>query len=324
MELIRGLHNFRPEHRGCVATIGNFDGVHLGHQTVLRQVKAKAQELGLPSTEVVFEPQPREFFAKDQAPARLTRFRDKTERLAEQGVDRVVCLPFNRRLASLSAQAFIEEVLIQGLDIRYLVVGDDFRFGCDRAGDFALLQQVGEEQGFDVVHTETFEVAAERVSSTRVRQVLADANFTLASELLGVPYQISGRVIHGQKLGRQLGVPTANLSLKDKKPALQGVYTVLLTGEDGTTYRGVANIGNRPTIRGVKPSLEVHLFDFNGDLYGQRVQVVFCSKLRDEVRFPDVEALRQQIQQDLQVARSYFDGHDGQMIPLAHGILGIN
>ena len=148
MELIRGLHNFRPEHRGCVATIGNFDGVHLGHQTVLCQVKAKAQELGLPSTVVVFEPQPREFFAKDQAPARLTRFRDKTERLAEQGVDRVVCLPFNRRLASLSAQAFIEEVLIQGLDIRYLVVGDDFRFGCDRAGDFALLQQVGEEQGF--------------------------------------------------------------------------------------------------------------------------------------------------------------------------------
>ncbi len=323
MELIRGLHNLRPEHLGCVATIGNFDGVHLGHQAILRQVKAKAEELNLPSVVVVFEPQPREFFAGNQAPARLTRFRDKTDRLAAQGVDRILCLPFNRRLASLSAKAFVEQVLLDGLGVRYLVVGDDFRFGCDRSGDFALLEQVGAKHGFDVVNTETFEVEAERVSSTRLRQVLADANFTLAESLLGKPYEIAGRVIHGRQLGRQLGVPTANLSLKDKQPALQGVYTVLLTGADGVARQGVANIGNRPTVDGVRPALEVHLFDFNGDLYGQRVQVVFCCKLRDEIRFQDVAALRQQIGIDLQTARNYFDGHADQGIPLAHTMLSL-
>jgi len=322
MKLIRGLHNLRPEHQGCVATIGNFDGVHLGHQAILRQVKAKALELGVPSAVVVFEPQPREFFAASQAPARLTRFRDKVERLSAQGIDRILCLPFNQKLASLSGRAFIDQVLIQGLGVRHLVVGDDFRFGCDRAGDFALLQQVGQEQGFDVVNTTTFEVEAERVSSTRIRTVLAEANFVLANKLLGVPYQISGRVLHGRKLGRQLGVPTANLSLKDKQPALQGVYTVLMSGGDGLLHKGVANIGNRPTIDGVRPALEVHLFDFNGDLYGQRVQVTFCSKLRDEQRFSDVAALREQIMMDLQQARDYFEQHASQGIPLASGLLG--
>ena len=322
MKLIRGLHNLRPEHQGCVATIGNFDGVHLGHQAILRQVKAKALELGVPSAVVVFEPQPREFFAASQAPARLTRFRDKVERLSAQGIDRILCLPFNQKLASLSGRAFIDQVLIQGLGVRHLVVGDDFRFGCDRAGDFALLQQVGQEQVFDVVNTTTFEVEAERVSSTRIRTVLAEANFVLANKLLGVPYQISGRVLHGRKLGRQLGVPTANLSLKDKQPALQGVYTVLMSGGDGLLHKGVANIGNRPTIDGVRPALEVHLFDFNGDLYGQRVQVTFCSKLRDEQRFSDVAALREQIMMDLQQARDYFEQHASQGIPLASGLLG--
>ncbi len=322
MKLIRGLHNLRTEHQGCVATIGNFDGVHLGHQAILRQVKAKALELGLPSVVVVFEPQPREFFASSQAPARLTRFRDKVERLAAQGIDRILCLPFNQKLASLSGREFIERVLTQGLGVRYLVVGDDFRFGCDRAGDFALLQQVGQETGFDVVNTTTFEVEAERVSSTRIRTVLAGSDFVLANKLLGVPYQIGGRVLHGRKLGRQLGVPTANLSLKDKQPALHGVYTVLLNTSDGLLHKGVANIGNRPTIDGVRPALEVHLFDFNGDLYGQRVQVTFCSKLRDEKRFSDVAALRDQIMHDLQNARDYFVQHASQGIPLANGMSG--
>lgn len=321
MELIRGLHNLRKKHQGCVATIGNFDGVHLGHQAVLRHVKAKALELGVPSAVVVFEPQPREFFAAPQAPARLTRFRDKVDRLAAQGIDRIVCLPFNQKLGSLSAHDFITQVLIQGLDVRYLVVGDDFRFGCDRAGDFALLQAVGKSQGFDVVNTTTFEVEAERVSSTRIRTVLAEANFVLANKLLGVPYQIGGKVLHGRKLGRQLGVPTANLSLKNKQPALHGVYTVLLSSGDGLLHKGVANIGNRPTIDGVKPALEVHVFDFNGDLYGQRVQVTFCSKLRDEKRFSDVAALRKQIMKDLLAAREYFTQQSDQGIPLASGLL---
>ncbi|OPX56322.1 riboflavin kinase / FMN adenylyltransferase [Oceanospirillum multiglobuliferum] len=323
MELIRGLHNLRKKHQGCVVTIGNFDGVHLGHQAVLQQVKAKAEELNLPSVVVIFEPQPREFFAGSQAPARITRFRDKVERLKAQGVDRVLCLSFNRRLASLSAQAFIEQVLLAGLGVRYLVVGDDFRFGCDRSGNFALLKQAGAAQGFEVANTHTFEVAAERVSSTRIRQVLADANFVLAQNLLGLPYQISGRVIHGQKLGRQLGVPTANLSLQNKQPALQGVYAVLMATQDQVLRQGVANIGNRPTVSGVRPALEVNLFDFNGDLYGQRVQVIFCSKLRDEVRFANVEALREQIQRDQLAARAYFANHADQGIPLAQNKLNL-
>src|SRR5690554_1508760 len=213
MELVRGLHNLRSRHRGCVATIGNYDGVHAGHQAILKRLRAHATRVGLPGCVVIFEPQPREYFSPQSAPPRLTRLRDKLALLEEQGVDRVLCLAFNRRLRELSADEFIQQVLIDGLGVQHLEVGDDFRFGCDRAGDFNLLKQWGQRKGFTVESASTVAENGERVSSTRVRQVLADGDFAQAERLLGRPFSITGRVLHGQKLGRQLGAPTANVQL---------------------------------------------------------------------------------------------------------------
>jgi len=302
MELIRGLHNLRERHRGCVATIGNFDGVHLGHQRVLEQVRAKAAELGLPSVVIIFEPQPREFFAPDQAPSRLTRFGEKVRFLEFKGVERVLCLMFNARLRSMSADQFIEQLLVQKLDIRHLVVGDDFRFGCDRRGDFALLKRAGELYGFSVAETATCEVDGERVSSTRVRTALQTHDFALAARLLGRPYRVVGRVMHGQKLGRQLGAPTANVRMHRFACPLRGVYVVhgLINGR---RYPGVCNVGLRPTIHGRQPVLEVHLLDFKGDLYGELMQVEFLHFLRAERRFDGLDALRVQINADIDAAR---------------------
>ncbi|SDO83136.1 riboflavin kinase / FMN adenylyltransferase [Halomonas shengliensis] len=313
MQVIRGLHNLRDEHRGCVATIGNFDGVHLGHQAILEQCREQAARLGLPVTVVVFEPQPREFFAGEQAPPRLTRLRDKVRLLGEAGVERVLCLPFNDALRSLTAEAFIRRVLIEGLGVRHLVVGDDFRFGCDRRGDFHLLTAVGEAHGFGVEHTRTFTVDDERVSSTRVRTLLASGNFEAAARLMGRPYRLGGRVVADQKLGRTIGVPTANLPQPVRSLALQGVYAVISELPDGRRLPGVANIGWRPTVGSTRPVLEVHLFDFDGDLYGERLAVLPCAKLRGEVKFDDFAALKHQIGLDLERARSYFSQH-----PLPH------
>ncbi|MBF7054283.1 bifunctional riboflavin kinase/FAD synthetase [Halomonas sp. KAO] len=322
MQVIRGLHNLRDEHRGCVATIGNFDGVHRGHQAILEQCREQARRLGLPVTVVVFEPQPREFFAEDQAPPRLTRLRDKVRLLGEAGVERVLCLPFNDALRSLTAEAFIQRVLIQGLGVRHLVVGDDFRFGCDRRGDFHLLTAVGEAEGFGVEHTRTFTTDDERVSSSRIRTLLASGNFEAAARLLGRPYRLGGRVVADQKLGRTIGVPTANLPQPMRSLALHGVYAVLTELPDGRRLPGVANIGWRPTVGSVRPVLEVHLFDFDGDLYGARLVVMPCAKLRGEVKFEDFAALKHQIGLDQQRARDYFFRHlqagaDGSQHPEA-------
>jgi len=306
MELIRGIHNLRTQHRGCVATIGNFDGVHLGHQKILQQVHEKAAQLGEPATVMVFEPQPREFFAGDQAPARLTRFREKVERLAEYGAERVVCLQFNSRLRQLTGEAFIQQVLVEGLGIRHLVVGDDFRFGCDRAGDFHLLQQLGPEKGFTVEHTHSFLMDEERVSSTRVRTTLASANLAGAARLLGRPYKIASRVVHGRKLGRTLGVPTANLLLGIRKPALNGVFTVLARLKNGALWPGVANIGLRPTVDGVLPALEVHLHGFEGDIYAQPLEVFFLAKLRNEMKFNGLDELKESIASDIKLSIQFF------------------
>ncbi len=202
MELIRGLHNLRDKHRGCVATIGNFDGVHLGHQKVLQQVKQKAAEMGLPSVVIIFEPQPREFFAGSDAPPRLTRFDEKVRLLRDQGIDRVLCLTFNARLRSMSAQAFVDELLLNGLHVRHFVVGDDFRFGCDRTGDYAMLEATGAAHDFSVENTHTYLINEQRVSSTLVRETLMRGDFELAEQLLGRPYRVTGRVQHGNKLGR--------------------------------------------------------------------------------------------------------------------------
>ncbi|MDN3557138.1 bifunctional riboflavin kinase/FAD synthetase [Halomonas maura] len=317
MQVIRGLHNLRDEHRGCVATIGNFDGVHRGHQAILDQLRERARSLSLPVTVVVFEPQPREFFAGDQAPPRLTRLRDKVELLAELGADRVLCLPFNDGLRGLTAREFIELVLVRGLGVRHLVVGDDFRFGCDRLGDFALLEAVGAEQGFGVEHTRTFLMDDERVSSSRVRTLLASGNFAQAARMLGRPYRLGGRVVRDRQLGRTIGVPTANLPQPARSLALQGVYAVTAALPDGRCVEGVANIGWRPTVGSHRPVLEVHLFDFDGDLYGQRLSVLPCAKLRGEVKFENLDELKAQIHADQARARRFFADAAGAPLPLA-------
>ncbi|MBB6342405.1 riboflavin kinase/FMN adenylyltransferase [Pseudomonas fluvialis] len=306
MQLVRGLHNLKPALRGCVATIGNFDGVHRGHQAILQRLRERAAELRLPSCVVIFEPQPREFFAPDNAPVRLSRLRDKLELLAAAGVDRVLCLAFNRRLRELSAADFVRTVLVEGLGVQHLEVGDDFRFGCDRAGDFSFLEQAGRQFGFSVEDAITIELDGDRVSSTRVRNAAQVADFALAQQLLGRPFSISGRVLHGQKLGRQLGTPTANVQLKRRRAPLNGVYLVSVE-LDGRVQPGVANIGMRPTVAGDgRAHLEVHLLDFAGDLYGRRLTVVFHQKLRDEQRFASLEALKAAIDADIASARAYW------------------
>lgn len=308
MQLVRGLHNLRPQ-GGCVATIGNFDGVHRGHQAILARLRERAAATGLPSCVVIFEPQPREYFVPDQAPARLTRLREKLELLAAQGVDQVLCLAFNRRLRELSAAAFVHAVLVEGLGVRHLEVGDDFRFGCDRAGDFAFLQHAGQSEGFSVEAATTVEVSGERVSSTRIRHLLAGGDLDGAERLLSRPFSLTGRVLHGQKLGRQLGAPTANVQIKRRHAPLAGVFVVSAKVE-GRRLPGVANIGLRPSVNSDgKPHLEVHLFDWQGDLYGRRLQVTFHHRLRDERRFASLDALRQAIEADFAAARQYWRLH---------------
>ncbi|WNW11961.1 bifunctional riboflavin kinase/FAD synthetase [Pseudomonas sp. DTU_2021_1001937_2_SI_NGA_ILE_001] len=308
MQLVRGLHNLRPQHRGCVATIGNFDGVHRGHQAILARLRERAVELGVPSCVVIFEPQPREFFTPDSAPPRLARLRDKIELLRGEGVDRVLCLSFNQRLGGLSATEFVDTILIDGLGVKHLEVGDDFRFGHDRSGDFDFLRQAGAAQGFSVEAAQTVEIDGMRVSSTKVRDALGQADFTLAEHLLGRPFGIAGRVLHGQKLARQLGTPTANVQLKRRRVPLSGVYLVS-TLIDGKAWPGVANIGVRPTVAGDGSAhLEVHVLDFAGDLYGRRLTVVFHHKLRDEQRFASLEALKAAINADVAAARAHWHG----------------
>ncbi len=312
MELIRGIHNFRKKHRGCVATLGNFDGVHLGHQQILQQVREIAATLRQPTTVMVFEPQPREFFAGEQAPPRLNSFREKLERLTQYGAERIVCLQFNSRLRQLTAEAFVQTILVDGLGITHLVVGDDFRFGCDRSGDFQLLQTLGPKKGFSVEHTHTFLMDGERVSSTRVREQLINGNIAEAARLLGRPHKISGRVVHGRKLGRTLGVPTANLLLGDKKPALNGVFSVLVKMPNGLMRPGIANIGMRPTVDGVVPALEVHLLGFKGNIYGKRLDVFALAKLRDKQKFASLDALKTQINKDVAQCYRFFKQYDAQ------------
>lgn len=312
MRLIRGLTNLKtlsrrgdsPLANGCVATVGNFDGVHLGHKAIIDQVRSKAEALRVPSVVMIFEPQPREFFQGRDAPPRLMAFRQKLEALLAEGIDIVLCLRFNQGFRDYSAMGFIDDVLIQGLAVRHLVVGDDFRFGCDRAGDFALLERVGQDAGFTVENTMTLTVEGERVSSTRVRNLLMANGLELAESLLGRPYGIRGKVVYGRQLGRQIGAPTANILLH-RTPALRGVYVVTATLDDGSRFDGVANIGVRPTVDGKRPSLEVHLFDFAGTLYGEQLEVVFRHALRDEQKFGSVAELKEQIARDFERAQAW-------------------
>jgi riboflavin kinase / FMN adenylyltransferase len=288
-------------------TVGNFDGVHLGHRAMLDRLAAASRERSLASCVMTFEPHPREFFAPDRAPTRLTSLREKLELLAGVGVERVHVQRFDYDFARVSAEEFIRRVLVDGLQARWVLVGDDFRFGARRQGDFELLRQAGLRSGFEVTQMESVAVNGVRVSSTAVRELLAAGDLDGAARLLGRPYSISGRVVTGRRLGARLGFPTANVQLKHNRPALWGIFVVEVAGLSAQPLQGVASLGVRPTVieAGV-PLLEVHLFDFACDIYRKHLQVRFLSKLRDEEKYADMDTLKQQIGRDVEAARAFF------------------
>jgi riboflavin kinase/FMN adenylyltransferase len=272
---------------------------------VLRQVKLKAIMQGLPAVVILFEPQPLEYFAKDQAPRRITRLREKLRLLEKYGIDRVLCLCFDAKLLSLSAHDFIQQLLVRGLAVSHFVVGDDFRFGQGRVGNYGLLQTEGLKHDFDVENTETCELDGERVSSTRIRNALEVHDLAAVRRFIGRPFTVTGKVAHGQQLGRKLGAPTANIRLQKPRPALQGVYATLVHGVLGQPIASVAKIGYRPTVAGVQPQLEVHLFDFSGDIYGKTITVEICQFIRSEQKFDGLAQLQAQIALDMQTAKDY-------------------
>lgn len=307
MEIIRGLINLREKHRGSVVTIGNFDGVHLGHQAILKQVNERAAQLGVPSMLICFEPQPLEYFDEYNAPARLTRFREKVELLEGNGIDLVLCFKFNEETRSMTPEQFLE-VLTGKIMVRALFVGDDFKFGHDRSGDFELLSTAGQKHGFSVTNLYTLTYEHIRVSSSHIRECLERGEFDVAEKMLGHPYTITGKVVYGRQLGRTLGVPTANLQLHRYRAPIDGVYAVEISGLDGR-LTGVANVGVRPTLdeTTLKPILEVHIFDFEREIYGQYVKIIFRRKIRDEIKFDGLEQLKKAIFADIANVREYFE-----------------
>ena len=303
MELIRGLYNLRARHRGCALTIGNFDGVHRGHQAVFAQLAAIAKDKGVVGAALTFEPQPREFFSGQNAPARLTRFREKVEALAGTPLERVVVESFTQAFSQLSPEAFIKNVLIDALDVRHVVVGEDFHYGHRARGSFMALQEAGQELGFGVSRCVTFELEGRRVSSSWVRDALANGELAEAQKLLGRPYCIQGRVARGRKVGRTIGFPTANVPLWRLSTPLSGVYAVRVHGLATGALAGVANLGTRPTVKGSHRLLEVHLFDYDEEIYGRHVSVEFVHKIRDEKKFDSLDGLKAQIGRDGDAAR---------------------
>ena len=306
MQLVRGIHNIQPADHGCVLTIGNFDGVHLGHRRVIASLVAKAKALNSVAAVLVFEPQPQELFSPSTAPARLCRLRDKYIELEKLGVERLICVNFTYKFAKQSAEDFIEKLLVAQLGIKHLIVGDDFHFGKNRVGNFALLCEEGQRFGFDVSDTASCKQANCRISSTAIRQRLEQDDLIEAEKMLGRPYSIRGRVFHGDKRGRELGFPTANVLLKRRVSPLNGVYAVQVNTENGQ-YNGVANIGERPTISGIRQQLEVHIFNFNQQLYSQLIEVVVCKKLRNIIKFDSLDELKAQIKKDSEQALNFFN-----------------
>ncbi|HEX5093375.1 MAG TPA: bifunctional riboflavin kinase/FAD synthetase [Burkholderiales bacterium] len=299
--------SFTPGGARLALTIGNFDGVHRGHQAMLGRTVACARAQRLASCALTFEPHPREFFSPATAPARLTRLRDKLEQMAAAGLDRVHVARFDARLASLPAERFVEDVLVRGLGAAWLLVGRDFRFGAKRGGDFELLERLCARHGVALEAMPDVTLEGERISSSAVRSALAAGDLAAAALLLGHPYAMSGRVVHGEKLGRELGFPTANLVLR-RRPAVAGIFVVEALAEgESRGWPGVASVGRRPTVNpSASPLLEVHLLDFAGDLYRRHLQVRFLKKLRDERKYDDVPQLRAAIAQDAEAARRYF------------------
>ena len=305
MTLIRGLTKLEQNHKPCVASIGNYDGVHLGHQHVISTLLEHGKRLSVPSTVITFEPLGKEYFRPNTIP-RLTTIEQRAELLLGLGVDQVLCIDFDEDFASYTPEAFIQNVLIEGLGVKHLCVGDDFRFGRNREGDFAMLKRVGSERGFAVTAHDTFEIDGSRVSSGRVRDALLLNDFVLAEQLLGHPYTIEGFVAKGQQLGRTIDYPTANIVLPDILLPINGVFAVRVELQHRDVVAGVANIGSRPTVDGKEKRLEVHLFDFDQDIYDQKIIVSFVEKIRDEAKFDSFEDLKTQIHEDAARARVIF------------------
>lgn len=304
MEIIRGLNNLPAQFKSCVLTLGNFDGIHLGHQALIKRLKDVGKNRNLPTVVMLFEPQPLEFFSANNAQARLTSFHEKCHFIQQLGIDYVLAIPFNQTFANVNAAQFIEHGLIEKLQAQYIVIGDDFRFGAKRQGDAVLLQHYADHGHFILESLPTYIINGQRVSSTAIRQALSNDDFPFASMLLGRPYTIQGRVIHGNKLARQLGFPTANIRLHRKQPALHGVYFVRVKNQcQNQQYEGIANIGLRPTINGKTAVLEVNIFDFDQNIYGQYLEVEFVEKIRNEVKFESLAALQSQIEQDICIAK---------------------
>ena len=305
MLVYRGFSQTAPS--ATLLTIGNFDGVHLGHRALLARLKETAVQKQLLPAVVTFEPHPREFFAPNSAPARLSTLREKLELIADEGAERVYIGHFNARFAALSADEFIERILVKQLRVKHLIIGDDFCFGAGRCGNFSMLREAGECYGFQVEDIDCVTLAGERVSSSAVRAALAEGQMEHAGRLLGRPYSIDGRVVHGKKMGRHFGFATANIRIKHDKPPLMGVFAVEAHGLQDGPHQGVANLGFRPSANQVtRPLLEVHLLDFSGDIYGTHLNVRFLHKLRNELKFPNFDALKTQIAQDVREARRYF------------------
>ena len=306
MELIRGHHNIRARHHCCVLTIGNFDGIHLGHQALIKQLTTLASTAGLPSMLMLFEPQPQEFFAGNNAPARLTRLREKLHVLGTTAVDKVLCVRFSRDFANQTAEHFIEALLVKRLGIQTIVVGDDFRFGRNGAGNRDLLRLSGERYGFQTVTSTTHQLNGRRVSSSWVREALAQGQMELVTQLLGRRYSIQGRVARGDRIGRTLGYPTANIPLRRQVVPLVGVYATQVLGLATEPLASVAYVGSRPTLDGVDVRLEVHLFDFDADIYGRAIEVEFLQQIRGDQRFDSMDQLKMQMDRDAAQAKTVF------------------
>jgi riboflavin kinase/FMN adenylyltransferase len=307
MQIIRHVNDVQPKYQNCVLAIGNFDGVHRGHQQLLQMLLEQARSHHGPAVLMTFEPTPQEYFAKRSTgrlvPARLTRWREKWQQLEQYNLAAMLCLRFNKKFAGLSAEQFVTNILIKCLHVNCVVVGEDFRFGYQRKGDIALLSELAKQYSFEVITIPAKQQDGHRVSSTRVRQALADGNFILAQQLLGRAYTMLGKVVKGDQRGRLLGFPTANIRLQRLQSPLQGVYAVKVHGLADKPLPGAANIGKRPTLDGLQEWLEVHLLDFQEDIYGRKIEVEFIAKIRDEQQFASKELLIQQLQQDIKKAR---------------------
>ena len=305
MQLVRDISQLEQLQQGSVATIGNFDGLHLGHQLILQQLDKYAEELKLPKVVISFEPLPIEYFSGHKA-QRVYPFRDKVRYLSQLGIDYFLCLRFDKKLANMPPDQFIQQLLLQMANVRHLVVGDDFCFGKERQGNYRLLKETGKKHNMQVSNSVTHADITGRISSTRIRKHLNSGELGEANTLLGRPYSLSGRVRHGDKMGRTIGFPTMNLRIQDNIAATNGVYAVLVTGLKGEILKGVANLGNRPTVGGVETRLEVHLFDFNEVVYGKHIEVELISFIRPEVRFENFQALTIQIGKDVIEAKKQF------------------